>query len=266
MNRDLRQLVREHRMKGTAIPAFGYSDLWDLKAIVEIGAETTVPIIVASNPAVAGLLGVRLCAAMVRALAEEYRTVLFSHLDHSTSVDPCIAAVDAGYASVMIDGSGKDLDSNIAMVKEVVRYAHGRNVMVEAKIGRSGVPAEADDVAAMAERSGVDAIAVEIASEQGSPSGAPQIDFDLLAEIAERVPTPLVLHGGSAIPDEEIRRGIGLGISKVNVGTIIHTTYMSTLKRELEAAGQIPFTIDVMREVLPSVEEVVLDRINAIAR
>lgn len=278
MNYDLRQLIGEHRKKGTAIPAFNYSDMWDLKAIVEVGAETTVPMIVASNPLVVDLLGVKLCAAMVRALAEQYRTPLFNHLDHSKTVELCIAAVDAGYESVMIDGSDKDLETNIAMAKEVVHYAHKKNVMVEAEIGRikgRGIDgdfkgtdflAQVDDAAELAERSGVDALAVGIGTAHGFYVGRPEINFDRLGEIAGRVSTPLVLHGGTGIPDEDIRRGISLGISKVNVGTIIHVTYMRTLKRELEAAGENPYTLDVMKKVLPSVKAVVLDRINAIAR
>lgn len=274
MGHDLRQLIREHRKNRTAIPAFNYSDVWDLKAIVESGAETTVPIIVASDPSVVAVFGVKVCAAMVRGLAEQHRTPLFHHLDHSKTVELCIAAVDSGYESVMIDGSDKDLDTNIAMVKEVVHYAHKKDVMVEAEIGRIDargaelpeVELLADAAAALAERSGVDALAVGIGITHRRSEGTPEVDFEGLSEIAARVAIPLVLRDGGGIADEDIRRGIDLGISKVDVDAVIHVAYMRALMRELEAAGVNRSRLDVMEEVLLSVKALVLDRINTIAR
>lgn len=278
MTYDLRQRIMQNRRNRKAIPAFNYSDMWDLMAIADAGADTGVPMIVASNPLVVEMLGLKLCAAMVVALAEEYQTQLYNHLDHSKQVDLCIQAVEAGYQSVMIDGSDKDLETNIAMTKEVVRYAHKKHVMVEAEIGRikgrgtegdftdTDFLARVDDAVALAGRTGVDALAVGIGTAHGFYVGEPKIDFGRLAEIAAKVDIPLVLHGGTGVPDQDIHRGINLGISKVNVGTIIHVTYMNTLKQALGTAGGNPYTLDVMKKVLPSVKAVVIDRINVIAR
>ena len=118
----------------------------------------------------------------------------------------------------------------------------------------------------MAAKTNVDSLAVGIGTAHGYYTREPRIHFDRLAELANAVDVPLVLHGGTGIPDEDIRRAIRLGITKVNVGTVIHTTYLRQLREELVRAGDFPFTIDVMRNVLPRIEEVLDDRLRVITQ
>jgi ketose-bisphosphate aldolase len=192
---------------------------------------------------------------------------LIHHLDHSSRADICRAAVDNGYASVMIDASMHPLEDNIRAVREVVKYAHPRGVVVEGEVGRikgAGVEglyagddflARVDEVERFVAETGVDSLAVGIGTAHGFYQGKPEIRFDRLAEINAAVAVPLVLHGGTGIPEEDVRRAIRQGINKVNVGTIIHCTYMNAVRAELAARGENPYTLDVMKPARQAVRE-----------
>jgi ketose-bisphosphate aldolase len=176
----------------------------------------------------------------------------------------------------MIDGSSRNLVDNIALVREVVEYAHAHGVCVEAEIGRirgmgvegrydgSDYLARVEDVMELAETTKVNSLAVGIGTAHGFYEGEPHINFERLEEIASAVEIPLVLHGGTGLADSDIRKGIKRGISKVNIGTIIHVTYMKALREALSNAGETPYTLDVMELVLPQVEAIVADRIDAV--
>ena len=273
---ELSDLLQEKRRTGTAIPAFNYTDVWDLQAIVSAADKAGIAVMAASSPPVVEALGVALCHAMVSALSERCRVPIHHHLDHSRSVDICLRAIDVGYPSVMIDGSQEPLDANIALTREVVDYAHRRGAVVEAEIGKilgRGVEgdhdggvflAEVGEAVELVEKTGVDSLAVGIGTAHGLYRSKPELHFDRLEEIAAAVGVPLVLHGGTGIPDEDIRRAIRLGISKVNVGTMIHLTYLRGLRRELDRAGDQPYTPHIMKHVLPDIEAVLQDRIKAI--
>ncbi len=275
--RTLGRILGDCRKKRIGMPMFAYTDVWDLLAIVRIAERMKTDIIVGSNPSVAGALGVDVCHAMASALAASSSVSIFNELDHSSDISLCIKAVDAGYSMVMIDGSARPLKENIEMTSVVVKYAHERGVLVEGEIGKikgSGSEgnfrggaylAETDEVVEFVEKTGVDLLAVGIGTAHGFYTERPRIRFDRLSEIARAVDIPLVLHGGTGIPDEDIRKAISLGITKVNVGTIIHTTYLRCLREQLNANPANPYTPDIMRKVLPQIEEVVGDRIRAIA-
>lgn len=273
---DLRQILTSTWKAKRGLCAFNYSDMWDLIAIANAAERMNVDVLVASHPPVIEVIGFGVCQAMVNAVDAASKINLFNHLDHSPIADLCIQAVDAGYPSVMIDGSRLSLDDNIAITKEVVDYAHKKGVIVEGEIGKikgkgsegefsgGAFLAEVDDAVALAEKSGLDSMAVGIGTAHGFYTEEPKLHFDRLAEIASAVNVPLVLHGGTGIPDADIQKAITMGITKVNVGTAIHTTYMTSLKKELDKAEDHPYTLDIMRNVLPCVEETVIDRIKVI--
>jgi len=246
---------------GFAVPAFNYSDIWDFLAIVEAAEELDAPIFISSNQQVVTEIGIELTGAFGAAAIDKARIPLIHHLDHSNKVEICRAAVDNRYPSVMIDASARPLAENIAAVKQVVGYAHPHGVFVEGEVGRiqgMGVEgmytgtdylARVEDVEQLVAESGVDSLAAGIGTAHGFYKGKPEIHFDLLARINAAVKVPLVLHGGTGIPEEDVRRAIRSGINKVNVGTIIHCTYMNALRAELNARGENPYTLDVMKQV-----------------
>ena len=270
-----KQLLTECRQNGTGLPTFNYSDLWDLMAIVNAAERMNVPVMVSSYTAVAEALGLDVCQAMAGALSRRSKIPIINHLDHG-NVELCIRAIDAGYPSVMIDGAEQPLEENIRMTREVVQYAHRKHVIVEGEIGKikgqgtegdfegGSYLAEVDEAVELAVQTGVDSLAVGIGTAHGFYTEEPKIHFDRLQELAAAVDVPLVLHGGTGIPDQDLKKAISLGITKVNVGTMIQTTYLRKLREELIRAGDYPCTIDVMSKVLPHIEEILVDRIRVI--
>jgi ketose-bisphosphate aldolase len=277
INRTIHEVLHRLHKAKNGLPALNYTDMWDLLAISASAEKMNTPVIVSSHPMVTNMLGLELCQSMVDAINKKCPVALYHHLDHGDSVEMCKQAVDTGYHSVMIDGSGESLEENIRVTREVVEYAHDKGVLVEAEIGRikgasaegdfeGGVYlAETDDAIALAEKSGVDHLAVGIGTAHGFYTEKPHIHFDRLEEIAAAVSIPLVLHGGTGIPDEDLRKAIRGGITKVNIGTIIHSTYLGKLKEELNSAGDDPYTTDIMERVLPEIIDVVCDRIGIIS-
>jgi ketose-bisphosphate aldolase len=183
------------------------------------------------------------------------------HLDHSSSVELCFQAIDNGYPSVMIDASKDPLDENIRKVKQVVEYAHARGVHVEGEIGKikgrdyegtylgDDFLANVADAVKLVKETNVDSLAVGIGTAHGFYEGKPELNFKRLAEINEAIDIPLVLHGGTGIPEEDVRRAIKNGINKVNVGTQIRFTYLSAVQKEIALKGPATHTIEIMHEV-----------------
>ena len=265
----LHELLKNADEGGYAIPSFNFTDIWDFLAIVEAAEEERAPIMVASNQLVAGDISVEICAAIGKAAMEKASVPLILHLDHSTSVDLCKAAIDSGYPSVMIDASKFELDENIRLVSQVVEYAHARDVHVEAETGRikgrsiegefvDGIfLVEVADAVELTEKTGIDSLAIGIGTAHGFYEGKPEINFKRLAEVNEAVNIPLVLHGGTGIPEQDIKKAIKYGINKVNVGTVIHCTYMNGMRRELNRLGDNQCVIDVVKPVIEEIKSVV---------
>ena len=265
----LHELLMKADEGGYAIPSFNYSDIWDFLAIVEAAEEENAPVMIASNPLVVTDISVEICGAIGRAAMEKAKTPLVHHLDHSFSVDMCKAAIDNGYPSVMIDASKYDLDENIAKVKEVVDYAHARNVHVEGEIGKiKGKGIEGDfkggdflvqvsDAVELVKATGVDSLAVGIGTAHGFYQGKPEINFERLKEVNKAVDIPLVLLGGTGIPEQDVKLAIKNGINKVNVGTLIHCTYMNSMREELNRLGENPYTLDVIKPVKEKIKAAV---------
>lgn len=252
---------------GYAVPHFNFSDIWDLEAIVKGAEEMHSPVIAAALPKVNDAIGMHVVGQMAKAVAECAKVPVYLHLDHSTEVTVSQKACDENYSLVMLDASKEALDENIKRVKAVVEYAHPRNVFVEGEIGmikgrtEEGVYTEddflvhVDDAVELVEKSGVDILAVGIGTAHGFYKGKPEINFKRLAEVNEALSLPLVMHGGTGIPEEDVRRAIKNGINKVNVGTIIKYTYLSTVKEVLDREGPTIYTTELMKPAVNAVKE-----------
>ena len=258
---NLRQMIRDAREGGYALNAFNCADVWDMSAIVQAAEELDAPVMVAIHPEnftqiplyMYGLIGLR--------MAQEASVPVVLHLDHCTDVSVCKMAVDCGFPSVMLDASALPVEENIAAVKQVVEYAHQRGCMVEAEMGRikgqgyeggyegDDYLARVEDCVRLVEETGVDTLAVGIGTAHGYYQGEPKLSFERLEEIHQAVPVPLVLHGGTGLRQEDVRRCISKGICKVNVGTYIASAYMNGMKAELERYGENAFIIDLIGTV-----------------
>lgn len=272
---NLKELFIDYRANQKCLPAFNVNDNYDLKAVVEAADEMQTNVMVMTYPPVAELNTPEVFRSLVDGFKKISKYNIYLHLDHSTTVDLCKRAIDSGYDSVMIDGSQVSLAKNIEMTKAVVDYASSAGVVVEAEIGKimgRGVEVKCDDdflasvtdVKQLYEATGVDIVAVGIGTAHGFTPTEPKIHFDRLGEIAAAIPAPLVLHGGTGIPDKDIQKGITMGMSKINIGTIVHSTYMKYALEEIQKAGDGAYPPFVMKEVLPKIKDVVKDRLKAV--
>ena len=245
-NIDSQVLIRRALTEGYAIPAFNFSDIWELLAIVDAAKEERAQVYVASNMKVISSMGFGFAAAMGLEAVKETNGNIVLHLDHCNSEEQCFEAVNVGYNSVMIDASSRPFDENMEMSKRVAEYAHARGCLVEAELGKiqgnsiEGIYdggeflADTQECVKLVAETGVDSLAVGIGNAHGFYKVPPRLNIERLKEIHSQVSLPLVLHGGTGIPDEQIRQCIENGIAKVNVGTLLHSTYLDTLKKELD--------------------------------
>ena len=271
---NLKELLKKADEGGYAIPAFNYSDIWDFLAIIEAAEEEKSPVIISSNPLVAKAIGVDYLAVIGEVGMQLAKVSLIHHLDHSTSFELCAECIKKGYPSVMIDGSALKLEENIALSREVVEFAHPKGVCVEGELGRiKGKSIEGEykgedflvnveEAIQFVKETKVDSLAVGIGTAHGFYDTNPELNFGRLAEVNEAIKIPLVLHGGTGIPDEDIKKAISLGMNKVNIGTIIHCTYMNSLKEELGKRDKNPYTLEVMLPVKEEVKKVVKEGIR----
>ena len=215
-----------------AVGQYSINGLQWIRGILQAAEEERAPVILgASDRMVDFLGGFRVIVAMVNALLEEMKisVPVSLHLDHGMSVERCKLAIDAGFSSVMIDGSHFPIAQNIAMTKEVVDYAHPRNVSVEAEVGTVGGMedgliggikyADPQECLSLVKQTGVAALAAALGSVHGEYHGEPKLGFSEMKIISELVEVPLVLHGASGIPFHQIQKSIEYGHAKININT-----------------------------------------------
>jgi tagatose 1,6-diphosphate aldolase GatY/KbaY len=233
-----------------AVGAFNITDLVQMEAVVEEATAKHAPVIIQTSVKPSKFLGREVLVAIYRTLAEAAPIPVCLHLDHCTDVAYCKLCADAGYTNIMIDASKQPYEENIRQTKEVVDYCHARgDISVEGELGTvSGVEDQiivAEDEAALAhpeqavefvERTGLDIFAPAIGTAHGVyKTKNPKIDFERLGKIHQMlngngIKTPLVVHGGTGLPDDYIQRLLEMGGAKFNVSTelkhvLIDTTY-----------------------------------------
>ncbi len=191
-------------------------------------------------------------AAAARAIARDMKSPVAIHLDHGQTLDQVRCAIDAGFSSVMLDASKLPFEENVAAVREAVKLARAAGVSIESEIGHVPMGGSAmavsqlDETVRFYEATQVDALAVSIGTAHGFYKEEPKIDVALCAAIAEAVPIPLVLHGGSGTPPDKIRAVIQHGVAKVNIATEFQFDYQMKLRDRLVAAGDTFIAVDLL--------------------
>ncbi|MBZ5749018.1 class II fructose-1,6-bisphosphate aldolase [Metabacillus rhizolycopersici] len=239
-------LVRAKEEK-YAVGQFNINSFQWAEAILEAAQEENSPVIVASSDRLVDYLGgFKLISTVINRLVEDKNITVpvALHLDHGSSVERCIEAIDAGYTSVMIDGSHHPIDENIEMTKEVVNYAKLHGVSVEAEVGTVGGNedgliggiqyADPSECVRIVKEADIDALAAALGSVHGPYQGEPKLGFDEMKEISELTDVPLVLHGGSGIPLYQLHKAIDLGHAKINVNTECLQAWAAAVRNTLE--------------------------------
>ena len=244
-----KEMIYAARKGGYAVPAFNAENLEMVQAIVAAAEKMKSPVMIQTTPSTVKYLTLRQAVAMVKAEAEAASVPVALHLDHCESYEDVMAAVDAGYTSVMIDGSKLPYEENIAVTRKVVEDAHAKGVTVEAELGTVGgkedghsadiAYTDPDEALDFFSRTGVDIFAVAIGTAHGFYKGEPKLNFELLEKLAATIEAPLVLHGGSGVPDEMIKRTISLGINKVNYATELRAAMTKAVREALTDEGII---------------------------
>ena len=256
-----------------AVPHFNINDLEWAKYILEECEELKVPVILGVSEGAAKYMGgFDVIYGMVTGLIKDLNITIpvCLHVDHGGSFDVCKKAIDAGFTSVMIDASKYELDENIRITKEVVDYAHKHNVSVEAEVGHIGgtednVSAElmyatVEDCIALYEKTGIDSIAPALGSVHGPYKGEPKLDFERMKEIDDALPIPLVLHGASGIPGEQIEKAIASGTAKINVNTDFQMAWAEEVREELEEDDDVYDP----RKIIGAGEQAIKDKVKDI--
>lgn len=222
-----------------AVPAFNISDFSMLNAVVQVCEEKQSPLILAIHPNEIANLGWDVMPAVIQK-ARKASIPIAIHLDHGATYEQVLQAIQGGFTSVMIDGSMLPFEENVAITARVVEAAHAVGVSVEGELGTIGktdgyaedgadtiIYTEPADAVTFVERTGVDTLAIAIGTRHGIyPSDLqPELKLDLLREINAAVDVPLVLHGGSNNPDDEIGEAAANGVNKINISSDIKVAY-----------------------------------------
>ena len=241
-----------------AVPAFNISDWAMSQGIFEISEEKGAPLIIGIHPDELAHTGAELLPA-IRHRANRSSVPVAIHLDHGTTYEHILQAIQSGFTSVMFDGSMLPFEENIAQTRRAAEAAHAVGLSVEGELGTIGktdgeaedgtatiVYTDPDDAVLFVRETGVDSLAVAIGTCHGIyPSWMkPEIKLDLLARIKEKIDVPLVLHGGSGNPDFEIGESVKLGINKINISSDIKVAYHQAMREVLKDEGlREPLTI-----------------------
>ena len=248
-----------------AIGAFNVENMEMVMAVISAAEEMNAPVIMQTTPSTVKYAGLDYFLANVKVAASSASVPVVMHLDHGSSFDLAAQALRAGYTSIMIDGSHESFEENIALSKAVVDMCKPSGIAVEAELGKVGGkeddldggegdaytdPQEARD---FVERTGVDSLAIAIGTAHGMYKGEPKLDLERLSEIRDVVSVPLVLHGGSGIPDSKVQEAINRGICKVNYATELRIAFTHGVNEYLKAN---PNEIDPKKYNKAGLEEV----------
>ncbi len=263
-----KDLMVPARKNGYAIPALNVQNLESLKAVAEAAAEEKSPVILAISPSVVKYAGMPYIIALAKTATQQSPVPISIHLDHGEDFDICAKCIEAGFTSVMIDGSFLKYEDNVAVTKKVLANARPKGVSVEAELGKlagieersveekEAICTDPENAKEFVEKTGVDALAIAIGTSHGAYKfkSESKLDLERLKIISQKVAIPLVLHGASSvpqwliekatkygaelsgakgIPEEEIKKAISLGIAKVNVDTDLRLAFTATVREVL---------------------------------
>lgn len=240
------QLLLDAQANHYAVGAFNVENMEMAQAIIAAAQELRAPVILQTTPGTVRYASLALYYANVAALAARASVPVALHLDHGESFDMAVQAIREGYTSIMIDGSHEPFEQNIDVTARVVAVAKPNGIPVEAELGKVGGKeddldggdgglTDPQEAAEFVRRTGISSLAVAIGTAHGLYKGTPKLDVDRLIAVRKLVDIPLVLHGGSGLPDADVQRCIREGICKVNYATELRIAFSDGVKEYLAA-------------------------------
>jgi fructose-bisphosphate aldolase class II len=285
-NKDLLAVAKKN---GYAIPALNVMNLETVQAVVEAATQESSPLIIQISPITIKYAGLNYISTLAHTAAMAAQVPISIHLDHGESYQTVANCINAGFSSVMIDGSSSSFEENVALTRQIVTFAHTKGIPVEAELGRLDERNVAEEEAVYTDpgkaeefvkATGIDSLAIAIGTSHGAyklasqPASQPSLDFERLRMICNIVNIPLVLHGASSIPsqilekaakygmllkdakgipDNQLTKAIELGITKINVDTDVRLAFIVAVK---EAMAVHPNEFDLRKILGPAMEAV----------
>lgn len=271
----MHEMLQKAKQGKYAVGQYNMNNFQWVEAILQAAEEEKAPVIVAASDRLVDYLGgFKTIAVVVKQLVKELNITVpvALHLDHGMNVERCKQAIDAGFSSVMIDGSHYSIEENIRMTKEVVEYAKPKGVSVEAEVGTVGGMedgliggiqyADPLECVRLVHEAGIDALAAALGSVHGPYQGEPVLGFDEMKKIADLTGVPLVLHGGSGIPGYQIKKAIELGHAKINVNTECLQAWAKAVRQVLAENPEVYDARFILTPGMEAVKEAVRNKIK----
>ncbi|PTK95806.1 class II fructose-bisphosphate aldolase [Staphylococcus gallinarum] len=260
-------MIRYAKSQGFAIPQMNINGLIWIEGVLQAAENMQSPIIIGTTDKnIAYLGGYKFILQTIKnkITAMGITVPVSIHLDHGLTVEGCKQAVDAGYDSVMFDGSKLPIEENIRQTKEVVEYAHAHGVIVEGEVGAVGGVedglvgqvkyADIDECVALVQQTHLDTLAPALGSVHGKYKGEPNLGFAEMEAIGSKVDVPLVLHGASGIPNADLQRAIQLGHAKINFNTEINISWSNQLRKTLNESTELFNPQEILK---PSIQAII---------
>ncbi len=261
-------IAREQKF---AVGAFNTANLELTQAIIEAAEEMHAPVVIQTSEKAIEYAGMQELAALVTTMAKQSPVPIVFHVDHGRTHQVLYDALEAGYTSIMFDGSHLEYDENVRWTKEMVKRAHAKGISVEAELGRVG--GVEDDISAdegltdpfmardFVRETHCDALAVGIGNNHGKPKRGEYLHLDVLEHIAELVHIPLVLHGASGTPEDKIKAAIKLGVTKINIDTDLRVAFAQAEREVLAGDKKMYDPRAILTPARDAVKEVVKQKI-----
>ena len=267
MKYSLKEILDVAEEGGFAVPAFNVYNLETLMGVAKAAEETQAPIIIQMYSRLFNTGTGEFMAPVIKYVMNKLKTPVAFHLDHGAGIPECIRAMRFGTTGVMIDASTLPLDQNIETTKKVVDMAREAGVSVEGELGHIGSTkdekwdayTETDDAVRYVNETGIDALAIMVGTAHGKYAQAPVLAIDRIAEIHSQTKAHLVLHGGSGVPDDQVKAAVDAGIRKINFGTDVCYAFMDAYKELDPYSAPLDVT---MSKVAENVKEFAIEKIK----
>jgi len=264
--KNLKYFFKKAEKEKWAIGQFNFSTLEQFKGIIEAAKKLNSPIILGTSINESHFIGLSQAVALVKLAQKETGLPIFLNLDHALSFSYTKKAIDLGYQAVHFDGSKITIDENIKITKQIVKYAHQKNVLIEGEIDIVGGDlTNPEQAKKFVQETKVDSLAVNIGTAHGIQTSGKDFRINLkrLKEIKDKTKnTYLILHGGSGTSEKDIKSAIRLGIVKININTETRMAYTNTLRKTLNKNLKEIIPYKYLPEVVTAVQKKVEEKIK----
>lgn len=270
---NMKSILEDAKNKGYAVGSFNMLSLETVRGAIKAAEEMNSPIILQLAEVHTPAAPIEYMAPIMLEAAKRAKVPVCVHFDHGTSVESVKKALEYGFTSVMFDGANNPFDENVKLTKQVVEFAHSKNATAEAELGQVGGAEDGshqveasltnvEEAIRFVKETGVDALAVSIGNLHGEYKEPPKLRFDRLSEIKNVISTPIVLHGGSGISEEDFKRTIINGICKINIGTAVQLSSSRHVKGAVEKSFRNASYFSIMGSIIDGTCEAVKEHIR----